>query len=75
MSLPPSRGLIGERHGIQSVADIPLRIVLIGKDIELRVVSLIIRAREVSDEVVLLDLGSNDSVSYTHLTLPTNREV
>ena len=61
MSLPPSRGLIGERHGIQSVADIPLRIVLIGKDIELRVVSLIIRAREVSDEVVLLDLGSNDS--------------
>jgi len=61
MSLPSSRGLIGERHGIPSVADIPLRIVLIGKDIELRVVSLIIRAREVSDEVVLLDLGSNDS--------------
>ena len=46
---------------MQCVADIPLRIVLIGKDIELRVVSLIIRAREISDEVVLLDLGSDDS--------------
>jgi hypothetical protein len=43
------------------MADTPLRIVLIGKDIELRVVSLIVRAQEVSEEVVLLDLGSNDS--------------
>ena len=61
MLLRASRGLIGGRHGILSVADIPLRIVLIGRDIELRVVSLIIRAREISDEVVLLDLGSNDA--------------
>ena len=26
-------------------------------------------------EVVTLDIGKLDSVSYTHLTLPTNREV
>ena len=38
-----------------------MRIVLIGRDIELRVVSLIVRAREVSDEVVFVDLGSNDA--------------
>ena len=37
-----------------------LRIVLMGKDFELRVVSLIVRARELSDDVVLLDLGSTD---------------
>jgi len=43
------------------VADIPLRIVLVGKDIELRVVSLIVRAREIADDVVFLDLGSNDT--------------
>ncbi len=43
------------------VAPVPLRIVLIGGDIELRVVSLIVRAREIADDVVLLDLGSNDS--------------
>ncbi len=46
---------------MRCVADIPLRIVLVGKDIELRVVSLIIRAREIADDVVFLDLGSNDS--------------
>lgn len=55
------RGFIGRRHGLQSVADIPLRIVLVGRDIELRIVSLIVRAREVADEVVFLDLGSNDT--------------
>ena len=43
------------------MADIPLRIVLVGKDIELRVVSLIVRAREIADDVVFLDLGSNDT--------------
>ena len=46
---------------MQSVADIPLRIVLVGRDIELRIVSLIVRAREVADDVVFLDLGSNDT--------------
>ena len=37
-----------------------LRIVLMGKDFELRLVSLVVRARELADEVVLLDLGSKD---------------
>ena len=46
---------------MRGVADIPLRIVLVGKDIELRVVSLIVRAREIADDVVFLDLGSNDT--------------
>ena len=55
------RGFIGRRHGLRSVADIPLRIVLVGRDIELRIVSLIVRAREVADDVVFLDLGSNDT--------------
>jgi hypothetical protein len=36
------------------------RIILVGRDLELRIISLIVRAREVSDEVVLFDLGSND---------------
>ena len=31
------------------------------RDIELRLVSLVVRAREGADEVVLMDLGSNDS--------------
>lgn len=38
-----------------------LRIILMARDIELRLVSLVVRAREGADEVVLLDLGSNDS--------------
>ena len=37
-----------------------LRIVLMGKDFELRLVSLVVRARELGDEVILLDLGSDD---------------
>ena len=37
-----------------------LRIVLMGKDFELRFVSLVVRARELGDEVILLDLGSKD---------------
>ena len=46
---------------MSGVADIPLRIVLVGKDIELRVVSLIVRATEIAEDVVFLDLGSNDT--------------
>ncbi|RJU84951.1 MAG: hypothetical protein DWC02_07295 [Candidatus Poseidoniales archaeon] len=37
-----------------------LRIVLMGKDFELRLVSLVVRARELADDVILLDLGSSD---------------
>ena len=37
-----------------------LRIVFVGKDIELRIVSLVVRAQEAAAEVVLLDRGSND---------------
>ena len=38
-----------------------LRIVLMGKDFELRIISLITRSRELSEEVLLLDTGSKDS--------------
>ena len=38
-----------------------LRIILMARDIELRLVSLVVRAREGASEVVLMDLGSNDS--------------
>ena len=37
-----------------------LRIVLMGKDFELRLVSLVVRARELADDVVIFDLGSVD---------------
>ena len=37
-----------------------LKIVLMGKDFELRLVSLVVRARELSNEVIILDLGSTD---------------
>ena len=46
---------------VNIVARQKLRIVLMARDIELRLISLIIRAREGADEVILLDLGSNDS--------------
>ncbi|RJU80624.1 MAG: hypothetical protein DWB99_08365 [Candidatus Poseidoniales archaeon] len=36
------------------------RIILLGRDLELRIISIIVRAREVSQEVVFFDLGSND---------------
>lgn len=36
------------------------RVVLIGRDLELRIVSLAVRAREVANDVVLFDTGSND---------------
>ena len=38
-----------------------LRIILMGKDIELRIISLIVRSQEISESVVYLDLGSSDS--------------
>ena len=37
-----------------------LRIVLMGKDFELRLVSLVVRARELAEDVMILDLGSSD---------------
>ena len=37
-----------------------LRIVLMGKDFELRLVSLAVRARELAEDVIILDLGSSD---------------
>jgi len=49
------------------VARQSLRIILMARDIELRLVSLVVRAREGADEVILMDLGSNDStVEYAH---------
>ena len=48
---------------VDVVARRKLRIVLIAKDIELRIVSIIVRAREGSDEVILLDHGSTDSTA------------
>ena len=38
-----------------------LRLIYVGRDIELRIISLLVRAYEVASEVVLIDLGSNDS--------------
>jgi len=37
-----------------------LRVIIMGRDVELRVISLIVRCRSVADEVIFLDLGSND---------------
>ena len=37
-----------------------LRIVLMGKDFELRLVSLVVRAKELAEDIVLLDTGSSD---------------
>ena len=43
------------------------RVVLIGGDIELRIVSLVVRCREVAHEVVLFDTGSTDeTVQLAH---------
>ena len=43
------------------------RVVLIGGDIELRIVSLVVRCQEVADEVVLFDTGSTDeTVQLAH---------
>ena len=43
------------------VTEEKLRIVYVGKDIELRIISLLVRGQEISQEVVFVDLGSNDS--------------
>ena len=44
-----------------SLVKVPLRrVVLIGENIELRIVSLVVRCREVAEEVVLFDTGSTD---------------
>jgi len=45
------------------VAKVPLRIVGIGRNIELRVVSFITRARQASDDVVFIDTGSEDETA------------
>jgi len=42
------------------VSNDKLRVIYIGKDIELRIISLLVRAKEISDEVVFIDLGSTD---------------
>lgn len=48
-----------EIEGIPGVME-SLKIVLMGKDFELRLVSLVVRARELANEVIVIDLGSND---------------
>ena len=47
--------------GIGDVTEDKLRIVYLGRDIELRIISLLVRAQEISQEVVYVDLGSSDS--------------
>ena len=37
-----------------------LRLIYVGRDIELRIISLLVRAQEVAEEVILIDLGSTD---------------
>ena len=41
------------------VTEEKLRVVYVGKDIELRIISLLVRGQEISQEVVFIDLGSN----------------
>ena len=60
---PSRRGFDMKWQTVDGVARGKLRIVLIAKDIELRIVSIIVRAREGSDEVILLDHGSTDSTA------------
>jgi len=60
---PSRRGFDMKWQTVDGVARRKLRIVLIAKDIELRIVSIIVRAREGSDEVILLDHGSTDSTA------------
>jgi len=45
------------------VANVPLRIVGIGRNIELRVVSFLTRARQATDDVVFIDLHSEDETA------------
>lgn len=37
-----------------------LRLIYVGRDIELRIISLLVRAQEVAEEVMLIDMGSTD---------------
>ena len=37
-----------------------LRLIYVGRDIELRIISLLVRAQEVAEEVILIDMGSTD---------------
>lgn len=45
------------------MANVPLRIVGIGRNIELRVVSFLTRARQATEDVVFIDLGSEDETA------------
>tara|TARA_B100001250_G_C19809140_1_gene794939 strand:- start:1484 stop:2425 length:942 start_codon:yes stop_codon:yes gene_type:complete len=45
----------------QIVTQEKMRIIYVARDIELRIISLLVRAKEISEEVVLVDLGSSDS--------------
>ena len=52
-------------HELLEIEGVPgsmesLKIVLMGKDFELRLVSLVVRARELANEVSIIDLGSTD---------------
>jgi hypothetical protein len=62
-------GFIASGQGLPPVSQHLSRVVLIGHDIELRIVSLVIRCREVANEVLLFDTGSQDD------TLELAREV
>ena len=49
---------------VDQVREGPLRrVVLIGENIELRIVSLVVRCREVAEDVVLFDTGSTDETA------------
>ena len=56
-------GFIALERSTNSVK-VPLRrVVLIGENIELRIVSLVVRCREVAEDVVLFDTGSTDETT------------
>ncbi len=37
-----------------------LRVIYVGRDLELRIISLLVRANEIAEEVIFVDAGSND---------------
>ena len=37
-----------------------LRVIYVGRDLELRIISLLVRANEIAEEVIFVDTGSND---------------
>lgn len=51
---------IGAQSGRRNVGSSLDRLFLLVKDVELRIVSLIVRGRELADDVVVLDEGSSD---------------